>query len=586
MITNTDTIKEAIQIVDIISDFVPIKRKGANYTGCCPFHNEKTPSFIVFPSTNKFKCFGCGKGGDAIYFIQEHEGFSYTEAITYIAAKFHIPIEQGQQTQADTEAKTRKDSILVALQWAARHFIENYNKNKTAQEYVNFRQLTDAVPVFSIGYAESGNALMRAAQSAGFPTDILFDAGLINKNDQGLFYDTFIKRLIFPFFDRAGRIIGFTGRIISAETDKAKYLHTKDTEVFKKSKFLFGLYQSKREIMKQNECLLVEGQTDTISLFNANIRNSVAGSGTSLSADQVNMIKTLNTCLTLVYDDDPAGIKASIANIKIPLQAGLDVYVVVLPKDEDPDSFVRKVGPEAMAEYFKNNRRDIVSFRINLIKEEVQNDPLQKARLVKDLTSQISLIPDEQTRDILIGEIARQLDVRADDVVKQVKKLLPKPEEASPKGFYGLDASADCITALNQAIILPDPSQVVTRHAIGFENTISLPFEPLDRNDIFKLSKLTKNVVIESMTSIVDDTDTETQLATAARLLTENGFRVETLYETSVFNEDGKNIPGSMDSSITMSIISHATYPITPIPSVQKNTSKWCASSFQNLTIP
>ncbi len=539
MILNIEAIKDAVQITDIISEFVALKKKGINYTGCCPFHNERSPSFMVNPVRNNFKCFGCGKSGDAIGFLMDHEKMSYPEALIYIAGKYHIEVEESIGTAEETEAKTRKESILAANKWAAQHFCNNYLKNEQAQAYVKHRNLLGAVAPYGIGYSEPGNALMRSAQAAGYNTSILFEAGLINKNEQGLYYDSFSRRLMFPFFDRSGRIIGFTGRILTAEKDKPKYINTKETEVFKKSKFLYGLYQSKKDIMKENECYLVEGQTDTISLFLGEIRNSVAGSGTALSEDQVKMILTLTTSLTLVYDDDPAGIKASISNIKIPLQLGLDVYVVVLPKGEDPDSYIGKVGGEAMKAYLEANRKDIVSFRINLIKNEVANDPLQKARLVKDLTSQISLIPDEQTRGILIHEIAKKLGVRQDDLTIQVKKLLPIPEDAKQKGFYGLEAAIDSIRETDKVIILPNPKLVVDRHAAGFENTISLPDGVLNRDDILKLSKITKNVIIEGLTAVVDVNDLEIQLATAGRILTEHGLHVEVKDETGTFAEDG-----------------------------------------------
>ena len=540
MITNESEIKDAIQIYDIISDFVTLKKKGLNYTGCCPFHNERTPSFVVFTSANNYKCFGCGESGDAIRFLEKHEQHTYSESLTYIANIYKIAVIESNASQKDQEEKSKREAILAANKFAAQHFTENFLKNNLAREYITQRNLLDAVTPYSIGYSESGNALMRAAASAGYNLDILFEAGLINKNEQGIYYDTFSRRIMFPFLDRSGRIIGFTGRIIAADKDKPKYINTKETDVFSKSKFLYGLYQSRKSISDEKECFLVEGQTDTISLFLAGIKNSVAGSGTALSEAQVKMISSLTSCLTLVYDDDPAGIKASIANIKLPLQAGMDVYVVVLPEGEDPDSYIRKAGGEEMKKYLEANRKDIVSFRINLIKTELgkEPDPLQKARLVKDLTAQISLIPDEQTRELLVDTISKQLDVSTAIVTKEIKKLLPKPEDIKERGFYGLDASTDAIKELDKVIILPSPLHVVDRHAEGFENTISLPHGILLKDDIFKLAKLTKNVTIEGLLHIVDADDNETALATAGRLLTENGIRVQVI-ENSVRIKDG-----------------------------------------------
>ena len=527
MILNSDKIKETVQIVDIISDFIPLNKKGVNYTGCCPFHSEKTPSFMVSSARNIFKCFGCGKSGDSIEFLKEHEQMSYPEALRYIAGKYHIELEESTESSADSEVRNQKESILAALKWATLHFCDNLSKNELAISYVKHRNLLDAMEPFGIGYAEKGNALMRAATEAGYNINVLYDAGLVNKNEHGSYYDTFSQRLMFPFYDRSGRVIGFTGRILTDEKDKPKYINTKETEVFKKSNLLYGLHQSKRDIMKENECYLVEGQIDMISLFQSGIRNVVASSGTALSADQVKMIGSLTSCLTLVYDYDPAGIKASISNIKFPLQAGLDVYIVALPAGEDPDSFIEKIGSEDMKAYLEKNRKDFVSFCINLIKEEVANDPLQKARLVKELIAQISIIPDETMRKILINEIVKQLDVNQEDLENQIKKQLPNPEESVDKGFFGFAESIEGISKFDKAIILSNPQQVVDRHAAGFENTISLPTGTLNKGDILKLSEITHNALLDGLIGIVDNEDVEYPLAIAGRLLTEFGMRVE-----------------------------------------------------------
>ncbi|MCX6303367.1 MAG: DNA primase [Bacteroidetes bacterium] len=533
MIANTEEIKNAVQINDILGDFITLKKKGINYTACCPFHNEKTPSFIVNPARGSFKCFGCGKSGDAIEFLREHEAMSYTEALTYIAGHYNIPVKLNGSDQQYSEAEKRRDGIFAALKWAQQLFSANLQKNKPALSYLQQRKLEQAIDLFLIGYAETGNDLFHKAQQAGFSSEILLAAGLLKKNDQGHLYDAFSRRIIFPFFDRTGRVIGFTGRLITTEKDKPKYLNSAETEVFKKSRFLYGLYQSKKEIMKENECLLVEGQTDLISWHLAGIKNVVAGSGTALSEDQVKMILSLTSCLTIVYDGDPAGIKASVSNIRLPLQMGLDVYLVVLPDGEDPDSYVIKYGAEKLKHYIEDNRKDIVSFRIEMVKEQVEKDPLQKARHVKELVSQISLISDEETRGYLITDIAKKLEVNPEDMQRNVKKQLPKVDKTE-KGFFGLDASVDMITEIGFAILLSDPVRVVSYHAEGKENTISLPAGPLKKDDLFRLSKLTRNVKIEGLSKVVDDNDTELPLTEAGRMLTEQGLRVEVREDGSV----------------------------------------------------
>ena len=537
MISNIQDIKDAAQIADIVGDFVMLKKKGVNYTACCPFHHEKTSSFMVNPVKGIYKCFGCGKSGDSIEFLREHEAMTFVEALTYIAGKYGITVSLNGNDAEYSENEKRRDGIFAVLKWAVEYFAVNLQKNKPALEYLMKRELAAAIDLFNIGYAGTGNDLMRAAHQAGYSDEMLLAAGLIKKNDEGHYYDAFHKRIIFPFIDRSGRVIGFTGRLLAAEKDKAKYLHTGDTDVFKKSKFLYGLFQSKKDIKSENECLLVEGQTDLISWHLAGIKNVVAGSGTALSEDQVRMIQLLTNCLTIVYDGDIAGVKASISNIKIPLQMGMDVYLVVLPGDEDPDSYVRKYGAATLANFIEDNRKDIVSFRIDMVKEQLDQDPLQKARLVKELVSQISLMPDEETRGYLLSDISRKLDVNRDDLVKTVKKHLPAIENKEA-GFFGLDASEESIKAKEFAVLLATPGAVVTRHAEGQENTISLPDGLLKKDDIFRLAKLTKNVKVEGLTHVVDENDVESPMTEAGRLLTEQGFRVEVREMAGTFEND------------------------------------------------
>ena len=550
MIANSEEIKNAVQITDILGEFITLKKKGINYTACCPFHNEKTPSFIVNPARGTFKCFGCGKSGDAIEFLREHEAMSFTEALNYIADHYGIPVKMNGIDQQYTDAEKRRDGIFAVLKWAKDHFKSNLGSTSRempqsaplenqAFEYLKKRGLDKAIDFFEIGYAESGNKLLSSAHKAGYSDDILLASGLIKKNDRGNFYDAFSRRIMFPFFDRTGRVIGFTGRLIAAEKDKPKYLNSPETEVFKKSRFLYGLFQSKKEIMKENECLLVEGQTDLISWHLAGIKNVVAGSGTALSEDQVKMILSLTNCLTIVYDGDPAGVKASVSNIKTPLQLGLDVYLVVLPDGEDPDSFVLKHGEDNLRNYIEDNRKDIVSFRIEMVQEQIEKDPLQKARLIKELVSQISLIGDEETRGYLILEISKKLEVSLQELQRNVKKQLPKIEKTD-QGLYGLDASTEMIQESGLALLLSDPSRVVEYHAQGKENAVSLPTGPFKKDDLFRLSKLTRNIKIDGLIGVVDENDVELPLAEAGRLLTEQGLRVEVREDGSV-DESGED---------------------------------------------
>lgn len=530
MISNSEEIKNSAQIVDIVGDFVNLKKKGVNYIACCPFHGEKTPSFIVNPVRGTFKCFGCGKAGDAIEFLREHEAMSYTEALIYIAGKYKIIVKNDQLSQEYTDAEKHRDALFNVLAWAGQHFSQNLKKNRDALDYIEKRGLTKAIKHFSIGYASHGNDLLQAAHSAGYSDNQLFDAGLIRQNEKGQYYDVYFRRIMFPFFDRSGRIIGFTGRILTEEKDKPKYVNSPETELFKKHKFLFGLYHARHGIMKEGECLLVEGQTDMISLYMAGVKNVVAGSGTALGEDQVKMILPLGCCLTLVYDGDNAGINASVSNIKIPLQSGLDVYVVVLPEGEDPDSFIRKYGFEKWKEYVEDHRKDIISFRIDMVRLQVENDPLAKMKLVKELANQVATIPDDLSRKSLTREISKKLDINVDDLSVHVKKHLPKPAPREDKGFFGLEAATEGIVEKKFAVLLPDPSTVVNRHAEGDDNVISIAANLPSHDDVAMLLKLTNNVRIEKLiNNVVDEEDHETALTITGKMLTEHGMSVEVL---------------------------------------------------------
>lgn len=530
MISNSEEIKTAAQIVDIVGDFVNLKKKGVNYTACCPFHGERTPSFIVNPVRGTFKCFGCGKGGDSIEFLREHEAMTYPEALSYIAARYNIVVQNDQSAEQYTEAEKKRDGLFAVLKWATGHFSANLAKTPDAQDYLSKRKLAGAVNAFAIGYALPGNDLLTAAHRSGYSDSMLLDAGLIRKNEQGLYHDVFSRRIMFPFFDRSGRIIGFTGRILTSDKDKPKYVNSPETELFKKSRFLFGLYHSKGEIKKQNECILVEGQTDLISLHLAGVKNVVAGSGTALGEDQVKMILPLTNCLTVVYDGDKAGINASVSNIRIPIQMGLDVYVVVLPEGEDPDSFVRKNGAKAWADYIEDHRKDLITFRTDMVRVEIEKDPLMKMRLVKELVGQVATIPDELSRNFFIRDISKKLDVNLDDLSHHAKKNTPKPQPKADNGFFGLDAATDGIADKKLAILLPDPSTVVNRHAEGADNVISLNGSSISYDDVAMLMKLTNNVRIEGMINkVIDDDDKETPLTLTGKMLTEHGMSVEVL---------------------------------------------------------
>lgn len=525
MISNIQEIKDAVRIEDIVGGFVALKRRGVNMLACCPFHGEKTPSFMVNPAKGIFKCFGCGKSGDSIEFLKEHEGMSFSEALRFIAKFYNIEIQTDGDPQQYAEKEKLRDGIFNILDWAQKRFAANLAANKQAQKYLSGRNLSAAVVPFGLGYAESGNDMIRAAAEAGYPMQLLHDAGLAKINADGHYFDAFNRRLIFPFYDRSGRVIGFTGRLLTNEQDKPKYLHTAETEVFKKSKFLYGLYHAKKAMAKEGHCIMVEGQTDLISWHLAGIENVVAATGKAMSEDQVRMIRSLCNSITLAYDGDRAGIEAAVANVKIPLQMGLDVYVLILPQGEDPDSFSQKNTPEQIREYIEKNRKDIVSFRIDMVREKIAHDPVQKARLVKELIEQISLISDAEIRGYLISDIALGLNLNRDELLSNVARHLPAPD-TSEKGFFALEVASDAIKLADCTILLEKPEKAIHYHAQGKDNAISLPAGKIKRDEIANLAKLTRTVHIDEMIHVIDEDDNETPMAEAGRLLTEAGLVV------------------------------------------------------------
>jgi DNA primase len=384
-----DTIRKIIdtaQIVEVVGDFVNLKKSGSIYKGNCPFHQEKTPSFVVNPNKNIFKCFGCGKGGDAINFIMEHEKFSYPEALKFLANKYQIEIEETYtQTEENKAEQAQVDSLYIALNFATKYFqqqlLETEDGRNIALSYCKERGMSDEViQKFQIGYApDSFDAFLNNAKEHAYNEEILLNAGLIKeKNDKK--YDFFRDRLMFPILNVSGKTIAFGGRILKKAENQAKYINTAETEVYHKSQVLYGIFHAKETIRKQDECILVEGYTDVISLYQAGIKNAVASSGTALTREQVLLIKRFTQNIVILYDGDAAGIKAALRGLDIVLEIGLNVKIVLLPEAEDPDSFVRKNGIENALSYIQNHQQDFILFKASQGIEEVKHDPIKKKR--------------------------------------------------------------------------------------------------------------------------------------------------------------------------------------------------------------
>ncbi len=423
-----EKILDASQIVDVIQEFVPLKKRGVNYLGLCPFHNEKTPSFTVSPSKEIFKCFGCGKVGNSVNFIMEHEHLTYPEALKYLARKYHIEVIEKELTSEELEKQNERESLLVLTAYASRQFSENLFQSDegitVGLSYFKergFRQNT--LKKFEVGYCfEKRDAFSKRATDDGYKLDFLVKTGLSIQHEDHVF-DRFSGRVMFPIHSLSGQVLGFGGRVLKSDAKTAKYVNSPESEIYHKSRIVYGIFQARKAISREEKCYLVEGYTDVMSLHEANIENVVASSGTSLTQEQVRLIKRFTPNITILYDGDAAGIKASLRGIDIVLEEGMNVKIVLLPDGEDPDSYSKKVSNEEFVKYLKEKETDFIRFKTELLLEESKNDPVLKANLVRDIVRSIAVIPESITRTIYIKECGSQMQIPEAVLYHEVNKM-------------------------------------------------------------------------------------------------------------------------------------------------------------------
>jgi DNA primase len=423
-----ERIIDAADVVEVVQDFVSLKRRGVNFIGNCPFHNEKTPSFTVSPSKQIYKCFGCGKGGNSVNFIMEHEHLNYIEALKHLAKKFHIDVVEEEESPEIAAQRNRRESMMIVSTYAAEYFSNFlYNENEGRNVGLSyFRERgfrDDIIKKFQLGYCpDQKDMFTQAAQKQGYKMEFLEETGLSIKRDDWI-RDRFAGRVIFPFHNLAGRVIAFGGRILKTDPKVAKYLNSPESEIYHKSKVLYGINHAKNAISRSDKCYLVEGYTDVLSMHQSGIENVVASSGTSLTVDQIKLIKRFTSNITIIYDGDQAGIKASIRGIDMVLEEGINVKVVPLPEGEDPDTFARSMNATALLEYIGSHETDFIRFKTQLLLKETENDPIARARLINDIVKSISVIPDTITRSVYIRECSNMLDVAEDILYTEVRKI-------------------------------------------------------------------------------------------------------------------------------------------------------------------
>jgi DNA primase len=426
-----EKIKDIADIVDIISDFITLKKKGSNYSANCPFHNEKTASFSVSPSRGIYKCFGCGKGGNAINFVMEHEKFSYVEALKWIAKKYNIEIIEKELTPEQKEKKDSRESMLIVNSYAQKVFTHNLLETEegVAVGLSYFKErgfLEPTIKEFELGYARKGwDSFSKEAIGKGYKEKYLLKLGLSQKRDNKPLYDTFRERVMFPIHDLTGKVVGFGGRTLSSK-DSRKYLNSVESDIYHKSKVLYGLFFAKKEIAKKDKCFLVEGYTDVISMHQSGIKNVVASSGTALSVEQIRLIKRFSSNITMLFDGDNAGIKAALRGVDIALKEEMNVRVVLLPQGEDPDSYAKTHSPTDFVEFINKNESDFIIFKTKLILDEIKNDPIKKSELINDIINTISVIPSGLTRSLYVKECSTLMEVSEDVINGELNKILYK----------------------------------------------------------------------------------------------------------------------------------------------------------------
>jgi DNA primase len=429
-----DRIFDTADIVEVISDFVSLKRSGQNYKGLSPFTNEKTPSFFVSPTKGIYKDFSSGKGGNVVGFLMEHEKLSYPEALRYLAKKYNIEISEQEPTPEEIQQRNERESLLIITGWAQKYFTNILQNTPEGQSVgmAYFRERgfhDDIIRKFQLGYSpEQKDALTKEALKKGYKLDYLVKTGLtIQKDDYKV--DRFRGRIIFPIHGLTGNVVGFGGRILRSDDKLAKYLNSPESDIYQKSRILYGLYHAKQAIVKREKCFLVEGYTDVLGLHQAGIDNVVASSGTALTIEQIRLIKRFTSNVSIIYDGDEAGIKASLRGIDMVLEEGLNIKVVPLPDGEDPDSFSKKLSASAFQEYIKENEKDFISFKTRLLMKDMEQDPVGKAGLINDVIRSISVIPDTVMRSVYIKESARMLDTEERILYSQVYRLRKKKAE-------------------------------------------------------------------------------------------------------------------------------------------------------------
>lgn len=432
-----EKIKDAANIVDVVSEFVSLRKRGANYTGLCPFHNEKTPSFFVSPARGTCHCFGCGKGGNAITFIMEHEQMTYPEALRWLANKYHIEIQERELTDEERREQSERESMFIINEWAAKYFEQQLQTEGEGTTYGlpyfrsrGFRD--DIIAKFRLGYdLQSRFALPDAAKAQGYQPEFLLKTGICYQNDRGELIDRYAGRVVFPWIGLSGKVVGFTARVLDSRTKgvNMKYVNSPDSDIYHKAHELYGIYQAKKAIVKNDRVYLVEGQADVISMHQAGIENVVAGSGTALSFPQIHMLHRLTANITLIYDDDAAGLHAALKGTDMLLSEGMNLKVLLLPDGDDPDSFARKHTADELRQYIDDNETDFIQFKTELLLKN-ETDPVKRTAAINSIIKSISLVTNHILRDTYVQTCVQRIGVAESTLINTMNNFIREAKES------------------------------------------------------------------------------------------------------------------------------------------------------------
>lgn len=432
-----EKIKDAANIVDVVSEFVSLRKRGANYTGLCPFHNEKTPSFFVSPARGTCHCFGCGKGGNAVTFIMEHEQMTYPEALRWLANKYHIEIQERELTDEERREQSERESMFIINEWAAKYFEQQLQTEGEGTTYGlpyfrsrGFRD--DIIAKFRLGYdLQSRFALPDAAKAQGYQPEFLLKTGICYQNDRGELIDRYAGRVVFPWIGLSGKVVGFTARVLDSRTKgvNMKYVNSPDSDIYHKAHELYGIYQAKKAIVKNDRVYLVEGQADVISMHQAGIENVVAGSGTALCFPQIHMLHRLTSNITLIYDDDAAGLHAALKGTDMLLSEGMNLKVLLLPDGDDPDSFARKHTADELRQYIDDNETDFIQFKTELLLKN-ETDPVKRTAAINSIIKSISLVTNHILRDTYVQTCVQRIGVAESTLINTMNNFIREAKES------------------------------------------------------------------------------------------------------------------------------------------------------------